>query len=140
MKTVLETKHISVSVRVACKTAYRFLSEPTNFPEWASGLCKSIRPGSKGEWIIEAPQGTLKAIFTPENEYGILDHTVILPNGTKIANPLRILHNGEGSEIIFSLFKVADMTSEKFEEDAAWVKKDLGELKILLESKFGEES
>lgn len=137
MKAVLESKHIGVSIGVAWKTAYQFLSEPTRFPEWASGLCKSIQPGTNGEWIIEAPQGTLKAFFTPENEYGILDHTVILTDGTKIANPMRILPNGEGCEIVFTLFKTIVMTSEKFEEDAAWVKKDLSELKVLLENKFG---
>lgn len=136
MKTVLETKHIGVSIGVAWKTAYRFLSEPTNFPEWASGLCKSIRPGAKGEWIIEAPQGTLTASFTPENEYGILDHTVILTDGTKVENPMRILPNAEGCEIVFTLYKLPSMTSEKFKEDAAWVQKDLSELKILLETKF----
>ncbi|MCG6167674.1 SRPBCC family protein [Leptospira sp. FAT2] len=136
MKTTFETKHVSISVGVSWKTAYEFLSEPKNFPEWASGLCKSIRPGPNEEWIIEAPQGTLKAIFTPKNPYGILDHTVILNETDRIANPLRILPNGEGSEILFTLFKTPNMTQEKFEEDAAWVKKDLNELKALLERKY----
>ncbi|MBW0434201.1 SRPBCC family protein [Leptospira yasudae] len=136
MKTTFAAKHVSVSVGVPWKTAYEFLSEPKNFPEWASGLCKSISPGPNEEWIIEAPQGMLKAIFTPENPYGILDHTVILNETDRIANPLRILPNGEGSEILFTLFKTPDMTQQKFEEDAAWVKKDLNELKALLERKY----
>ncbi|AOP33761.1 polyketide cyclase [Leptospira tipperaryensis] len=137
MSPILETKHIGVSIRVSWKTVYAYLSDPKNFPQWASGLCKSITQGNDEEWIIEAPQGTLKAVFTPPNEFGIIDHTVIFPTGERIHNPMRILPNAEGSEVVFSLFKTPEMSSEKFEEDANWVKKDLNELKNLMEKKFG---
>ncbi|MBM9502033.1 SRPBCC family protein [Leptospira sp. 201903071] len=137
MSRLLETKHIGVSIQASWENVYKYLSDPRNFPEWASGLCKSISPGNDGEWIIEAPQGKLKAAFTPSNEFGILDHTVIFPTGERIRNPMRILPNADGSEVLFSLFKTPEMSSEKFEEDTSWVLKDLNELKNLMEKKFG---
>ena len=41
--------------------------------------------------------------------------------------------NGEGSEVIFTLFQTADMPDDKFAEDAKSVKKDLNILKNLVE-------
>ncbi|PJZ55279.1 SRPBCC family protein [Leptospira adleri] len=140
MYEIREVKHIGVSIRAPWKAVYEYLSDPRNFPQWASGLCKSILQESEEEWIIEAPQGKLKAVFTKKNEYGIIDHTVIFPSGEKIHNPMRILPNAFGSEVLFSLFKTPKMENAKFEEDANWVIKDLNELKNLMEKKFGSKS
>ena len=130
------TKHISVTIPVSQKTSYEYLSEPKNFPEWASGLCKSISPLGNGEWSIDSPMGKLTAKFTDKNPYGILDHYVIFSPENISYNPLRIIENGEGSELIFTLFQTEGMTPEKFEEDSNWIKKDLEELKGILIKKF----
>ncbi|MBM9578572.1 SRPBCC family protein [Leptospira sp. 201903070] len=137
MIRILKTKHIGISILASSEKVYKYLSDPRNFPQWASGLCKSITPGAGEEWIIDAPQGALKAIFTKENEFGIVDHTVIFPTGERIHNPMRILPNADGCEVLFSLFKTEGMSSKKFEEDANWVRKDLNELKNLMEKTFG---
>ncbi|RHX86388.1 hypothetical protein [Leptospira stimsonii] len=72
------TKNISVLIRASWETVRKYLSEPRNVPECASGLCESIELGSDEEWIIDASQGKVKTIFG-ENEYGILNHR-FLPN------------------------------------------------------------
>ncbi|XDD51597.1 SRPBCC family protein [Leptospira sp. WS92.C1] len=137
MQKPFKVKNISVSIFIPYPIVYEYISEPKNFPEWASGLCKSIEQGTGQEWVLETPQGKLKAVFTPKNEYGILDHTVLFDNGQKVENPMRVIRNGEGCEILFTLFQTPDMSLEKFEEDANWVQKDLNELKTLVEKKFG---
>jgi hypothetical protein len=38
---------------------------------------------------------------------------------------MRVIKNGEGSEVIFTLFQTADMPDDKFAEDAKSVKHDL---------------
>jgi hypothetical protein len=77
---------------------------------------------------------THRVRFTAPNPYGVLDHHVITPAGAEIYTPLRVIANGAGSEIIFTLFRQPGMSDEKFAADADWVRRDLGMLKRLLEA------
>jgi hypothetical protein len=47
--------------------------------------------------------------------------------------PLRVVPNGSGSELTFTLFRQPGMTVQKFKEDAEWVLRDLTKLKAVLE-------
>ena len=77
--------------------------------------------------------GQVKVKFADENQFGIVDHEIVLESGIKVYNPMRVIANGEGSEIFFTLIRQPDMSDEKFAQDATWVEKDLGILKGLLE-------
>ncbi|MGH8769947.1 MAG: hypothetical protein ACREV2_02020 [Burkholderiales bacterium] len=52
----------------------------------------------------------------------------------EILNPMRVVPNGSGSEVMFTLFQLPDMPDEKFVTDAGWVERDLMMLKKVLES------
>ena len=58
-----------------------------------------------------------------------------LSSGAVIFVPMDVIKNGEGSEVIFTLFETADMPDDKFAEDAKSVKHDqpLNILKNLVE-------
>ena len=56
-----------------------------------------------------------------------------LSSGAVIFVPMRVIKDGEGSEVIFTLFQTADMPDDKFAEDAKSVKHDLNILKNLVE-------
>ena len=71
-----------------------------NLPKWATGLSGSIKKVN-GEWIADAPTGKVKIKFVDDNKFGILDHEVVLETGVKIYNPMRVIANGNGSEIFF---------------------------------------
>ena len=71
--------------------------------------------------------------FVPENPYGVLDHDVTLESGVTVHNPMRVVENESGSELIFTLFRQPDMSDEKFAEDRVAVEKDLQTLKEVLE-------
>lgn len=133
--TVFATKNISIGVDCPLDIAYDFLYRPENFPRWASGLCKSISR-QDGYWVAETPNGPLRVDFTEWNKFGIIDHIIHVPNG-EVYVPLRLLPNGAGCEVLFTLFRTPDMNDEKFEQDAEWVKKDLASVKVLLESLAG---
>jgi hypothetical protein len=47
---------------------------------------------------------------------------------------MRVIPNGSGSELIFTLFRLSDVSNEKFAADADWVMRDLTALKNLLEA------
>ena len=71
--------------------------------------------------------------FFAKNNFGALNHEVILESGMKFLNPMRVISNGSRAEVTFILFKTQDMNMEKFEADTAWIKKDLLKLKSILE-------
>ncbi|SDQ90860.1 hypothetical protein SAMN05444161_1037 [Rhizobiales bacterium GAS191] len=126
------SRTLSVRIERAFGETYDFLAEPQNFPQWASGLGQSFA-FADGVWTAQTPLGTVRIAFTPRNGFGVLDHRVTLPGGADVEVPMRVIANGEGSEVLFTLFRLPDMSPEKFAEDAAWVERDLATLKALLE-------
>ena len=133
MRTTHETRYIGVSIDRPPKEVYAFAAVPENLPKWATGLGGSIKR-IDGNWVVDSPLGTVRVRFAEANTLGVLDHDVIFESGEVVHNPIRVVPNGEGSEVIFILFRRPGMTDEKFAEDAAWVRKDLHMLKGLLES------
>lgn len=130
---MMQSRTISVSIALPPRQVYAFASNPENLPQWAPAFCKSVGR-MNGEWVVETPDGPMTIQFQKKNEFGILDHTVRLPSGVEIVNPMRVISNGAGSEVIFTLFRAPDMTEQKFAEDAKWVECDLHTLKRILES------
>jgi polyketide cyclase/dehydrase/lipid transport protein len=125
-------RHVSVTINRSAAEVYEFASNPENLPQWASGLAGSISKVN-GEWVSDSPMGRVKIKFAEKNSFGVLDHDVTLPAGATVHNPMRVVPKGNGSEVIFTLFRQPDVTDKKFAEDAAWVEKDLKKLKAVLE-------
>lgn len=130
----LPSRHISISINRSPEEVYEFASRPENLPKWAAGLSNGIRKEGE-EWITDSPMGPVKVKFAERNSYGVLDHDVTLPSGVVIHNPLRILTNETGSEVVFTLYRQPDMTDEQFVGDAEMVDSDLRSLKKILESR-----
>jgi hypothetical protein len=71
--------------------------------------------------------------FVERNALGVLDHDVLPESGATVHVPMRVIPNGSGSEVVFTLFRAPNVSDQKFSEDASWVEKDLNTLKRLLE-------
>jgi hypothetical protein len=106
--------------------------DPEQLPRWAAGLSSGIR-NEGGRWITDSPMGTVEVRFVGPVQLGILDHDVTLPDGTMVHNPLRVLRNDRGSEIVFTIYQRPGMTDEQFEGDARLVAQDLVRLKALVD-------
>jgi hypothetical protein len=125
---------ITVHIARDWRDVYAFTSPPEAFPTWASGLGKPLRHEG-AMWVFEGSEGAVTVRFSDPNIYGVLDHYVLLPDGNEIYVPLRVIANGSGSDVQFTLFRVPGMTDEKFAADAQWVERDLNKLKGLLEAR-----
>jgi hypothetical protein len=132
-RAMLPSLSISQPVGRPAAEVYAFLVEPANWPQWAAGLGQSLRQDGQ-DWIAETPQGPVRVRFTARNRFGVLDHRVRLPDGEEIAVPMRVIANGEGSEVLFTLFCQPAMTDAQFSADAEAVRRDLRSLARLLES------
>jgi hypothetical protein len=130
---ISESRTLSVSIGCPLRKAYEFLAAPENFPQWATGLCTSITK-TGDEWLAETPQGAMPVRFTERNDFGVVDHVICPAPGVELYVPLRVIANGTGSEVLFTLFRLTAMSDAKFAEDAAWVARDLRALKELLEA------
>jgi hypothetical protein len=123
----------TVSVSIACPVArlYAFVTNGDNLGKWLT-FCTSVRR-SAGGWILDTPVGEMEFRFVPANELGVLDHVTRLPDGQEVLNPMRVVPNGSGSEVIFTLFQRPGMSDEEFVRDARTVETDLRKLKSILE-------
>ncbi|CAN7478363.1 SRPBCC family protein [Rhizobium sp. LjRoot30] len=112
---------------------YDFAAQPQNMPLWASGLASGLTQQG-GEWLADGgPVGTVRVRFAPPNNYGIIDHTVTMENGLLVHNALRVVPNGDGAEVMFTLLRLPGMDDSAFAADAAHVAKDLAALKAIME-------
>ena len=128
------SQHISISVDRPVTEVYDFAADPLNLPEWASGLAGSQVEHDGEQWFTDSPAGRVTFSFAPHNDFGVLDHDVTLPSGQTVYNPLRVISDGDGCEVIFTLRQRPEMTVEEFERDAHAVTADLATLKSLVEA------
>ncbi|TCN40445.1 polyketide cyclase/dehydrase/lipid transport protein [Kribbella orskensis] len=127
-----ETRHLSTFVDRPTQEVYDFASDPANLPAWAAGLSSKVEQVD-GQWFADSPMGRIELSFAPRNEYGVLDHTVTLASGEATANPMRVVPDGAGCEVVFTLRRRPGMTDDDYAADADAVQADLNTLKHLLE-------
>jgi hypothetical protein len=100
---------------------YNFIFDTKNLPKWASGLAST-------------PSGAaVKVRFVERNKYGVLDHYVSVGSGPEVYMPMRVFPNGDGSELLITVFRQPGVTEEKFVDDTQWVRRDLEALRDFLE-------
>jgi carbon monoxide dehydrogenase subunit G len=128
-----DVQHISTTIDRKPDDVYAFAADPRNLPRWAAGLAGSEVANEGDEWIMEAPFGKVRVRFAEPNAFGVMDHDVTLESGVTVHNPMRVMPNGEGSELLFTLIRQPGMSDEQFAKDQAAVQKDLHALKELLE-------
>ena len=121
---VWPARHVSVSIPHPPAAVIAVAGDPARLPEWAAGLAAGIRL-DQGRWVADSPFGTVEVAFVGPVELGILDHDVTLPHGEVVHNPLRVLRNDHGSEVVFTVFRRRGMTESAWHEDIAAIQADL---------------
>jgi hypothetical protein len=99
-----------------------------------SGVGSSVEQVD-GQRFADTPAGRVGISFAPRNTYGVLDHDVTLPSGEIIHVPLRVIADGKGSEVVFTLRRLPAMSDEDLERDENAVSADLSRLKRVLEKR-----
>ena len=107
-----ESVHISEHINRSPADVYEYASNIGNLPTWAAGV-----------------SADMQVRFATQNDFGVLDHWATV-DGTTFYNPMRVIDDGEGSEIVFTL-------RNPTEEDRAAITADLATLKRILEDPAG---
>lgn len=134
---MLPARSFSVSIQEDAHALYERIWHPEFFSLWASGLSESALRQDGDLWLAEGPEGPIRIRFTPHNVFGIMDHLVDTGDGQKVHIPLRVVANGNGSEVILTLFHQPGMDEERFSADIKLVNRDLKALKKLIENSHG---
>jgi hypothetical protein len=93
------------------------------------------RINSDGWWYFIGPYGKSKIKFNQNRSLGILDHEYIDEESSwKI--PMRIIPNGNSSEVVIILNKPKQLTDEQFNERVKKINKLVISMKKILESKI----
>lgn len=129
----MRSRHLSRVIDASPEEVYRFAADPDNLPRWATGLASSDVTRRGDDLVVDAPMGTVTVRFVPRNEFGVLDHDVILPSGTVVTNPMRVLAHPDGAEVVFTIRQL-DLSTAEFDRDTGMVEDDLDRLKSLLEA------
>ena len=129
----MTSKHVDVHIDRTPAEVYAYACEPRNLPSWAAGLGSAVEHAD-GRWWVETPGGRAAVAFAPRNDLGVLDHVVTTPTGEVVQVPMRVVADGDGAEVVFTVRRQPGMTDEELERDAALVAADLRRLKHLLES------
>ncbi|MCI2237981.1 SRPBCC family protein [Paenibacillus sp. TRM 82003] len=127
------SQHLSVHVDRPAGQVYAFARDPANLTRWSSGVGTSV-VHEDGEWFVLAPQGRARIRFAPLNEFGVLDHDVLTPSGEEVHVPLRVIADGDGCEVVFTLRRSPGTSDADLERDAALVTEDLARLKRVVEA------
>lgn len=130
----MNSRTITSSINCPATGVYKFASNPANLPQCVRSFCLSVR-NIADEWQMETPTGWVGIRFVPGNEFRVLNHVVQLPDGQSVLNPIRVVANGAGCEIMFTLFQLRGMDDHQFARDAEMVQADLQSLKAVLESR-----
>ncbi|WP_337062752.1 SRPBCC family protein [Kineococcus sp. G2] len=127
------SRHLSVHVDRPADQVYAFARDPANLPRWSTGVGDAV-VHEDGEWFVRTPQGRARIRFAPRNAFGVLDHDVLTPSGEEVHVPLRVLADGDGCEVVFTLRRPPGASDADLERDAALVTADLARLKRVVEA------
>ncbi len=129
---MLEALTLGISIGRPWQQVYDAIWRPEDFPRWASGLSTSSLEKDGDGWRAAGPEGTVRIRFTDHNPFGVMDHYVDTGDGPEVYVPMRVIANGDGAEVLLTLFRQPGMSDAKLAADAEWVRRDLRALRALL--------
>ena len=122
----------SVDIQAPLGRVFDFLANPLNWPQYAVVNLRTVSPGQDG-WcnaVTAFGEGQIKV--SPVEEWGILDHVWQDPQATwKVYS--RVVPNGGGTTVMFTLFQPAIMDDAQFDHAMSQMDIEMAELKMIME-------
>ena len=130
---VHESVHVSTTIECSAGDLYAYASSPLNLSTWAAGLAHRDVELIDGRWVVDSSMGRVVVAFAPSNDFGVLDHDVTLPDGETVHNPMRVIPNGDGCDVVFTVHRRTGMSATDLAADVEAVAADLASLRALME-------
>lgn len=125
---------VTLTVTIDCSAGkvYDYVRDPRNLPEWSFFEDVEDRDG---RWIAIWEGTEHQVVMTKRNDLGVVDHLVLLPSDEEVHVPMRVIPNGRGAEVLFTLFQTPNMSDGQFARDGEAVRQDLDRLRAVLEAR-----
>ena len=78
-------------------------------------MMTDAKQNDDGSWSFSTPRGNANLKFMENKTFGILDHLYV-DDETSWEVPMRVVSNGDESEVIITLVKPDVLTDEQFDE------------------------
>lgn len=121
-------------VRATALAVYVFARQVQNLSQEALGPAQGVAQ-CQGAWYADSPMGEVQRHMAPHNPFGVMDHDVVLLEGTRVHNAFRVTPCGSESLLSFVVLRLAGTTQEAFDADVAHVRRDLAAPKDLIEQR-----
>lgn len=129
-----QSRTITLHIEQPVEKVYAFCAEPANFPKWAVLASPRFEHQHGLVWLADTVMGERLIEFVPHNRFGVLDHAIYKPGEVPMFMPLRVVANGDGTDLIYTFFKRPGMSDEQLASTMEWIESDLWGLKSLLEA------
>ena len=128
-----ESVHVTTTINRPATEVYEYAADPTNLSNWAAGLAHQPVEHIDGQWVADSPLGRVVVAFVAPNDLGVVDHDVTLPSGETVTNPMRVIANENGCDVMFTVRRRPGMDDAELASDVEAVTKDLATLRSLLD-------
>ena len=121
----------TISIRAAPSDVFDLLSDASAFPRWAPAFAPAIRPDGD-HWIVERDGSETRIAVRASRVYGTVD--IVRAEEPRSGAFTRVLPNGEGSELLFTLFFPAGTDEEAVVAQMTTVEHELEAVRSLCEA------
>jgi uncharacterized protein YndB with AHSA1/START domain len=121
----------TISIRATPSDVFDLLSDASAFPRWAPAFAPAIRPDGD-HWIVERGGSETRIAVPTSREYGTVD--ILRAEEPRSGAFTRVLPNGEGSELLFTLFFAAGTDEEAVAAQMTTVEQELEAVRSLCEA------
>jgi hypothetical protein len=112
----------TISIAAPPRAVLDVVGDPRRFPDWAPAFARSVRPEGD-DWLVNTGAGEARIRVVVAAEQGTVD---VLDAGRPSRGAfLRVLPNGEGSELVFTLFFPDDAAEQGIAQQMATVEDEL---------------
>ena len=122
----------SVTIKRDPEDVYAYISDLSNWPNF-SDFAKDFERVTDSKYIAHTSQGDITVLAEFDPKRLLFDTTCTLPGGKTDFIPYRVVPNKEGAELMMTNFKPTESSAEDYEEQLAWMKIELNNIKQLLE-------
>ncbi|HEV7759272.1 MAG TPA: SRPBCC family protein [Acidimicrobiales bacterium] len=113
------------------------VADPVNLPRFAPGFARSVQRDSDSDgqgWIVDSARGRLQLRTAVDADRGTVDLHLTAPDGSESTVFLRVLPNGSGAELTFTLLLPGSASDAAVAEQGGVVAEELELLRQLCEA------
>ncbi len=122
------TRSRTITMSVSRKTGDVFDAILNSPPK----MMPDAKQNDDGSWSFSTPRGNANLKFMQNKTFGILDHLYV-DDESSWEVPMRVVSNGDESEVIITLLKPEVLTDEQFDERMKELEILFGNLKKIIE-------